>query len=63
MVFADQEKSFAKLALFEVGQAANLIAENFKSPHFYEAAEKIEKLKTKFEKEVAADAEHNPTQE
>lgn len=46
----DYEKALAKLALFEVGQAANLIAEHFKSPHFDEAAEKIEKLKAEFEK-------------
>lgn len=60
---ADYERALTKLALFEVGQAANLIAENFKSPHFDEAAEKIEKLKAEFEKEVANNAKHNPTQE
>lgn len=59
----DYERALAKLALFEVGQAANLIAENFKSPNFDEAVEIIEKLKTKFEQEVATNAEHNPTQE
>lgn len=60
---ADYERALTKLALFEVGQVANLIAADFKSPHFDEAAEKIEKLKAEFEKEISENAEHNPTQE
>ena len=59
----EYEKTLAKLALFEVGQAANLIAENFKSPHFEEAVSIIDKLKTESEKEVSENAEHNSTQE
>lgn len=59
----EYEKTLAKLALFEVGQAANLIAENFKSPHFEEAVSIIDKLKTEFEKEASENAEHNPKKE
>ena len=59
----DYERALAKLALFEVGQVANLIAEDFKSPHFDEAAGKIEKLKAEFKKEESANAQHNPKKE
>lgn len=59
----EYERTLAKLALFEVSQASTLIAENFKSPHFEEAARIIDKLKNEFEKEAANNAKHNPTSE